>query len=691
MNHMSQSKISPITKKHNFKETIHGITIHDPYRWLEGDGKEVKQWAAKQDEFAHAILSKLPQRSWFENRFKELLKTGSIGVPHPKNGYYFTMNRKPNQDLGVLYVQKGLNGKKRALIDQNKLSKGGTTTLRQWSVSEDATLLAYTLSEASNDQSSVHVLDIRTGKKLKDYIPSEFYPAMHSGISWNPDGSGFWYSRRNGNAVKGEEKLNQKVFYHKLGDDYRKDEIIFGQRFPKDQFPVGWVSEDGRYFIVSVNIVTGKVRRNDLYLKDLRDPKGVFKAIVQDIEAEFEAWMHGDMLFFTTNHKAPNWKVMGVPLAIATKGMKHWKTIIPEARFPHDYMSIIKDRIFLRYLENAHSAIRIFDLNGKFINTIKLPLGSTGYIIGEEEGNEAFFSFTSFTVPNHIYRYDLVKKKLELINELKVKGVNFNNFTAEQVWYRSKDGTKVPMFLVYKKGIKRTSKNPTLLYGYGGFNSSMTPSYGATVMAFLERGGLYAEPNLRGGGEFGEKWHQDGAKAKKQNVFDDFIAAAEWLIKNDYTDSQHLAAFGWSNGGLLTGAMITQRPELFKAVAVGAPVIDMLRYHKFHGGRFWISEYGNPDDLKVFKYLFKYSPYHRIKEGAKYPATIIVTAEGDDRVHPAHAYKFAARLQKANASGNSIIITVEKKAGHGGGASVSNFARQRADIYGFIAWQLGMK
>jgi prolyl oligopeptidase len=688
---MTKLKTSPVTKEADFKETIHGITIHDPYRWLEGDGKEVKQWIVKQDDFAHAMLSELPQRAWFENRFKQLFKTGSIGVPHPNKGFYFTMDRKADQDLGVLYVQKGLNGKKRVLIDQNKLSQGGTTTLQQWSVSEDATLLAYTLSEASNDQSSVHVLDVRTGKKLKDYIPSEFYPAMHSGISWNPDGSGFWYSRRNGKAVKGEEKLNQKVFYHKLGDDYRKDAIVFGQGLPKDQFPAGWVSENGRYLIVSVDIVTGKMRCNDLYLKDLLDPKGAFKPIIKGIEAEFNAYMHCDMLFITTNHKAPNWKIVGVPLAMATKGMKYWKTIVPEARFPHDSMSIIKDRIFLRYLENAHSVIRIFDLKGKSIGTIKLPLGSTGYVVGEEKGDEAFFSFTSFTVPNRIYRYDLAKKKLELINELKVKGINFNNFTAEQVWYKSKDGTKVPMFLVYKKGLKRTGTNPTLLYGYGGFNNSMTPGYGATVMAFLEKGGLYAEPNLRGGGEFGETWHQAGTKAKKQNVFDDFIAAAEWLIKNNYTDSQHLAAFGWSNGGLLTGAMITQRPELFKAVAVGAPVIDMLRYHKFHGGRFWIPEFGNPDDPKAFRYLMKYSPYHRIKEGVKYPSTLIVTAAGDDRVHPGHAYKFAARLQKANASQNPIIITIEQKAGHGGGASISNFARQRADIYGFVAWQLGMK
>ncbi len=684
-------KTPPATRAEHFWEKLHAITIRDPYRWLEGDTQEVKKWAAAQDQFAHSILKKLPQREHFEKRLKELFRTGSIGVPHPQHDYYFTMARKPDEDLGVLYVQKGLRGKKRALIDQNTLSKNGTTTLRYWSVSEDASLLAYTLSEASNDQSAIYVMDVRTGKRLKDHIPSEFYPAMHSGIAWNPDGSGFWYSRRNGKAVKGEEKLNQKVFYHVLGDDYRKDRIVFGKDLPKDQFPSASVSLDGRYLLVSVDIVTGKTRANDLYLKDLHDPKSSFRTIVRGIESEFDAWMHRGMLYIVTDHNAPNRKVLRVPLNEATEGMRRWKTIIPEGQSPHDSMSIIKDRIFLRYLEDAHSVVRVFDLGGRLVDKIDLPLGSTGYVAGDEEGDEAFFSFTSFTVPNRIYRYGLAKKKLELFDELKIKGVDFDRFAARQVWYRSKDGTKVPMFLVYKKGLRRTGKTPTLLYGYGGFGASMTPGYSATVMAFLEKGGLYASPNLRGGGEFGEKWHQAGTKAKKKNVFDDFIAAAEWLIKNKYTSPAHLAAFGWSNGGLLMGAMITQRPDLFKALAVGAPVIDMLRYHKFHGGRFWIPDYGNPDEPKAFRYLLKYSPYHRIRNGVEYPSILIATAEGDDRVHPAHAYKFAARLQEANASQNPIIMTVERKAGHGGAASVSNFAKQRSDIYGFIMWQLGMR
>jgi prolyl oligopeptidase len=682
----------PKTNEHNFKETLHGKTIEDRYRWLESDSKEVARWVSEQDDFAHAILSKLPQRKRFEKRFKQLYKTGSIGVPHPRNGFYFTFERKSNEDLSVLYVQKGLNGKKRVLIDQNKLSKDKTTTLGYyWSVSDDGALLAYTISEKGNDQRSIHVLDVKTGRKLKDYIPAEFYPAMYNGITWNPDGGGFWYSRRHGKAVKGEEKLNQKVFYHKLGDDFGKDKMVFGERLAKDELPGVSVSSAGDYLLVSVDIIVEKLRRNNLYLKNLRDSHGTFEPVVKDVAGQFFASIHRGALYISTNYKAPNWKVMKVSLGEATQGMKRWKTHIPEGRYPHDYASVIKDRIFLRYLEDAHSVIRIFDLDGKFISKIKLPLGSTGSMEGEEEGGEMFFNFTSFTVPNRVCRFDLQNKKLTLLNEIKVKGLDLKAFEEKQVWLRSRDGTKVPMFLVYKKGIKRNGKNPTLLYGYGGFNISMTPQYSATTMGFLERGGVYAMPNLRGGGEFGEEWHEAGTKNKKQNVFDDFIAAAEWLIKNNYTNSKKLAAFGWSNGGLLTGAMITQRPELFKAVVVGAPVADMLRYHKFHGGRYWIPDFGNPDNAKDFRYLLKYSPYHNVKDNTQYPSTLIITAESDDRVHPSHAYKLAAKLQKANASENPIIITIERKAGHSGAASISNFVQQRADIYGFIAWQLGMK
>ena len=681
----------PKTKEKDFNEVLHGVVLRDSYRWLEKNGEDVKKWIREQNRFSHSLLSELPQRKKFEKRLGQLFKTGSIGVPLPKKGFYFVMDRKSDEDMAVLYVQKGLKGKKRILINPNKLSKDKTTTLRRWAPSDDGKLLAYSLSENGNDQGAIYVLNVATGERLNDFIPAEFYPAMHSGIEWNPDGTGFWYARRQGRALKGEEKLNQKIFYHALGDGFQNDKIIFGEDLPKDQLLSASVSADGDYLLITATILSGRVHRTDLYLKNFKDPKGAFKPIVKNINAEFLSWMHRDVLYAVTNYKASNWKLMRVPLCEATKGIKKWETIIPEGLYPQDGAWTVKERIFLHILENAHSTVRIYNLDGKFISKIVLPIGSVGNVFAEAEGEELFFSFSSFTIPRRVYRFDIKNKKLTLSNELKVKGIDFNIFEMKQVWFRSKDGTRIPMFLVYKKGMRRMGKAPTLLYGYGGFGTSLTPEYSTMTMAFLEKGGLYAMPNLRGGGEFGERWHQSGTKEKKQNVFDDFIAAAEWLIKNKYTDQNHLAAFGWSNGGLLAGAMITQRPDLFKAIAVGAPVIDMLRYHKFHGGRYWIPDYGNPDDAKAFRYLLKYSPYHHIKKNTSYPAVIIATAEGDDRVHPSHAYKFAARLQAANNSQNPIIITIERKAGHGGGAGISNFIRQRADIYGFIAWQLGMK
>jgi prolyl oligopeptidase len=686
---MTKLAKSPKTKESVFKEALHGRIIHDPYRWLEADdSKEISTWIKQQNRFSEAALSHLPIRKKLAKRIAELLKVDTIGAPVPKKGFYFIMQRKKDQDLGVLYVSKGLYGKRKVLIDQNKLSKDKTTIIRRWSPSPDGKLLVYALSEQANDQSAMYVLDVLSGKKLNDYIPANHYP---SDMRWNPDGSGFWYSRSSEGAPKDEVKLHKKVYYHKLGDDAEKDQLVFGNDINKDAWPIASVSMDGRWLLISVRTSTGKIRRNDLYLKDLARSESGFLPIVKDREASFHGWMHRGILYVLTNDHAPNWKLMTVPLENAMLGIKHWKTIIPEGKHVINDATTIADRLFVETLENVHSVFRMRDLSGKFISEIKLPpLGSLQGFGGEKEGDEMFLSFASFTIPFRTYRFDLKTNRLSLFEQTKVN-VDVKKLATKQVWFRSKDGTNVPMFLIYQKGIKLNGKNPVLLYGYGGFSISQRPSFSSLRAAFLELGGIYALPNLRGGGEFGEKWHRAGTQKKKQNVFDDFAAAAEWLIKHNYTDHNHLAAFGWSNGGLLMGAMLTQHPELFKAVVVGAPVIDMLRFHKFHGGRHWIADYGNPDDPKAFKYLLKYSPYHNIKSGVAYPATLIVTAEGDDRVHPMHAYKFAARLQKENASSNPILLRVEGKAGHGGAASIRRTVQQHADIYGFIAWQLGMK
>ncbi len=679
----------PTTKEINFREKLHGKTIHDPYRWLEKDNdKEVSTWINQQNQHSQAFLNKIGLRKKIAKRTEKLLRVDTIGVPFPKNGLYFVSERKAKQDLPVLYVQKGLKGKRKVLIDQNTLSKGKTTILKSWRISTDGRFLAYALSEQGNDQDSLQVLNIKTGKKLKDFIPADLYPGMYI---WDTNGKGFWYTRRADNTPPGEEKLHQKIYYHKLGDHFKNDTFVFGENISKDAHPSAEASLDGRYLLISVEDWSGKVSQNDLYIKDLHKPKSDFQTVVKNVDALFNTWMHRDQLFILTNHNAPNWKIMTIPLKSAEKGRKFWKEIIPEDKYAIQFARTVSDTLFVERLENVQSTLRTYDLKGKSETKIPLPpLGTLTGMTAEPEGNELFLGFTSFLIPFQIYRFNLKTQRLKLYKESKV---NFDakKFRAEQVWYRSKDGTKVPMSLLYKKGIRLNGKNPTLLYGYGGFNISETPRYSAIRVPFLELGGIYAIANIRGGGEFGEKWHKAGMQKNKQNVFDDFIAAAEWLIQNKYTDSDHLAAFGWSNGGLLTGAMITQRPELFKTIVVGAPVIDMLRFHKFHGGRHWISDYGDPDNPKMFSYLLKYCPYHNVKNNINYPAILIVTAEGDDRVHPLHAYKFTARLQKANKSANPILLRVERKAGHSGAASVSKAIEQYADIYGFIAWHLGLK
>ena len=688
---MSLNNISPKTKEEKFSEKLHGIKVSDPYRWLEKtDRPEVDRWLNEQNNFSAPLLKKLPARKKIAKRLKELFTVDSINIPYPKKGFYFSMQRKSNQDLGVLYVQNGLRGKKRALIDQNKLSKDKTTVLSDWSVSQDGKLLAYALSEKGNDQYSVYVLDVLTGKKLKDYIPADIYPAR-SGIAWNHDGGGFWYARCWNKTPKGEEKLYQKIYYHKIGTDFKKDPMIFGKDLNKFAYPSFKVSTDGRYLLMSVAITTEKASRNDLYIKDLQSSNSTFLPIIKDVRALFKAWIHRDQIFILTNYKTPHWKLMKVPVLDAAKGISHWTLVIPESKHVIESALTVKDALFIKSLENVHSVMRKYTLHGVFVEVIPLPdfgtiVGSTG----EAEGEEVFFGFSSFTARFQIFRLDLKTNRLKIFNEMQ-SGIDPKKFVTKQVWFASKDKTKIPMFLIYRKGLKLSGNNPTIIYGYGGFNTSQRPGFNVGRIPFIEQDGVYAIACIRGGGEFGESWHQAGTRHNKQNSFDDFIAAGEWLIKNKYTNARRLAGFGWSNGGLLMGAMITQRPDLFKAVVAGAPVTDMIRFHKFDGGAYWISDYGNPDIKKDFSYLLKYSPYHNIKAGSKYPATLVLTAEGDDRVHPMHAYKFVARLQNKTGSDNPIILRVERKAGHGGAASVSSTIKQYTDMYAFIFWQLGIK
>lgn len=677
----------PITKKVKVIDEIHGLKVTDPYRWLEEDGKEIQKWVKSQNAFTHSFLNYIPQRKLIKKRLEELFRIDTIGIPVPRGNRYFLQERKKSEDLGVLYVQEGLRGSPRVLIDPNKLTKNKTTILKRWVPSKDGKLLAYSLSEAANDQSSIRILDVDTGKNLRDIIPGEIYPHVSA---WETNNEGFWYTRRYHKAPKNEKKLHEKLYFHKLGDDYRNDQLIFGEELAKEDHPWVSISEDGRYLLVTAFINSIGDRKTDLYLFDRKDPKGRFIPIVKGKDALFYGAIHRDSIFIMTNNNAPSWKVVKVRITEVENGVENWGIVIKESENIIEGFKLMKDKLFIEALENVHHTLKVYDLNGKFISDINLPdLGSIDSMIGEREGDEMFFGFSSFTIPRVIYRYDLRTNKY---SEIKRIDVYFQSdlFKVKQVWYKSKDDTKVPMFLVFKRGLELNGNNPTIIYGYGGFNKSVTPKFNVSIIPFLESGGIYAVANIRGGGEFGEKWHRNGIRDKKQKSFDDFISAAEWLINNRHTSSERLASFGWSNGGLLTAAALTQRPELFKVVIIGAPVSDMIRYHKFFGGRNWIPDYGSAEDPKQFKYLIKYSPYHNIKGNTSYPSVLIVTADKDDRVHPMHAYKMAARLQEVNVSENPIILRVETKSGHGGASSVTRSIEQFTNIWSFVFWQLGV-
>ena len=685
----------PGTRQVDITDIIWDAPVSDPYRWLENnDDPEIKQWVEAQNIHTHFILDRVTARDVIKKRLERLYQINTVGIPVPAGAHYFFEERQADDDLSILYVQEGLNGRPRVLIDANLLSQDKTTILDEWFPSDDGKLVAYGLSESANDQKSIRVIDAETGRNLTDFIPAEVYPCVHSPIAWNPDGSGFWYTRRQPGAPEGEEKFHQKVYYHELGRDYQKDPMIFGETIPKDAVPLMEISKDGRYLLIEVLQVIGQVEGANLYLLDFQDQSRGFVPIVEGIEAQFLAAIHRDTIYILNNHEAPLWKINSISIeAVLNQAATpaDWNVVIPESGHRLVTFEIVKDSLFVETLENAHSVFRRYGLDGSLVSEIPLPtLGSLLKISSEDEGDELFFHFVSFLVPGDIYRFDLTTNQLSLHKKIEI-GINPDDFEVQQVWYSSKDGTRIPMFLIFKKGFKRRGDNPVLLYGYGGFDVSINPTFIEDAVPFIENGGLYAVANIRGGGEFGENWYQAGVRDKKQNVFDDFSAAANWLINEGYTNSNRLAISGWSNGGLLTATMVTQQPKLFKAAIMGAPVTDMLRYQLFFGGRYWITDYGCVEEADMFQYLLAYSPYHNVKDEIDYPAALIVTAAEDDRVHPMHAYKMTARLQAANISSNPILLLVEDKAGHSSAPAISRLIETRTDMWAFIFEQLKME
>jgi prolyl oligopeptidase len=678
----------PKVKVETVTDTLHGRKLDDPYRYLEnGDDPATQQFGRDQFAYTRAVLDPLPGREKIRARLAELLAIGTLGTPQPAGKYYFYTRRDAGQNQPVLYVREGVEGKDRVLVDVNKMAADATVALDSWQPSEDGKYLVYWTSPSGTEHSTIRILETETGKLLNE----EIYVGRGRSLAWKPDDSGFYYGRfpKKGTVPAGEELYNPRIFYHAMGapPDGSQDPLIFGEGLHPQHWPSVTLSEDGRWMLI--NIFQGWTK-TELKIKDLKSD-GPFVAVTEGKDFLYNATVYKDAIYIHTNEDAPRYRVFRVDAASPARA--NWKEIVPERGIVLQNLNLIGGRLIAGYERNASSLVEVLSLDGKPIGDAALPtIGTVDSYGGQWNSKEAFFDFVSYTVPPTVFRYEIGSGKTSQWGQVSAP-VDSSPYEVNQVWFKSKDGTKVPMFVVHKKGLQRDGKNPTVLYGYGGFQVSMTPQFRRSVFLWVENGGIWAEANLRGGSEFGEEWHRAGMLDKKQNVFDDFISAAEYLIAEKYTDREHLAIQGGSNGGLLVGAAMTQRPDLFRAVVCAVPLLDMLRYQNFQIAKLWIPEYGSAEDPKQFDFLYSYSPYHHVKDGTKYPAVIFTTAESDTRVDPLHARKMAARMQAAatNGSDRPILLRIEPKAGHGQGKPVSKQIEEGADTWSFLFWQLGVK
>lgn len=675
---------APPTRADQTVERLHGVDVADPYRWLEdANHPGVREWVDRQNAYTRSVLDRLPGRAAIRKRLETLLDIGMIGSPRPAKGRYFHTRREGKQNQPILYVREGLQGTDRILIDPNVLARDGTVALDWWYPSRDGALVAYGLSRNGSEQSTLHIREVATGKDLGDEIPRTRYAS----VAWLPDDKGFYYTRYPaiGSVPKGEENYHHHVYFHRLGTNPASDPKIFGQGRPAEDMPSVALSPGGRWLIVTEHQGWAK---SEVYLRDLGQADSSFVPVVENVPAVYEVVAHNNRLYVRTNENAPRYRLFAVDPAHPAR--KEWKELVRQGSDVLNDVVVVGDTIAAEYMHQASSRLELLDGDGKHLAEVRLPtLGTITELKGEPDGTEVFFVFQSITTPTAAYRVPVRDRKAELWQRLKTD-IAFGDYQVEQVRYPSRDGTSVTMFLAHKKGLRREGKTPTLLTAYGGFNISLTPTFNASRFVFLERGGLLAIPNLRGGGEFGEAWHQAGMLGKKQNVFDDFLAAAEWLLAKGGTDRDHLAIQGGSNGGLLVGAALTQRPDLFRAVVCQVPLLDMLRYHKFLIARLWIPEYGSADDPKQFQWLRAYSPYHHVHDGTAYPAVLLTAAESDSRVDALHARKMAARLQAASTSGKPILLRLETRAGHGAGKPRGKQLDELTDIWSFLFWQLGI-
>ncbi len=680
----------PPTKTDNVVDILHGVKIVDPYRWLEdGNSDATKAWVEEQNKLTQTILGKVPGREKIRERLGSLLEIGSLGTPTPRKGRYFYTKREGTQNQPVLFMREGLHGKDRVLLDINELSKEGTVALDWYFPSRDGKLLAYGLSKDGSEVSTLHIRNVDTGKDLPDKIER----TRACSLAWQPDNEGFYYTRypAAGSVPKGKENYYRHVYYHFLGGDPQKDYKVFGDGRDPEDWPSIAMSPDGRWLAVNVHQGWAK---SEVYVTGLRDNPPKFYTIAEKTNALFDVIARNDRFYIHTNDGAPRYRVYELDNKVPGKDWSDrtkWKEIIPQGNDKLEGIVPIGEYLVAEYMHDAANELRLLDRAGKLVENVKLPtLGTIAGMGGEWDGNELLFGFQSFNVAPSIYRIDLKTRKQELWGRVETP-IKPDDYVVEQIKYKSKDGTLVPMFLTYKKGIKKDGTNPTLLYGYGGFNISLTPTFATTRFLFLDKGGVLAIANLRGGGEYGEDWHRAGMLDKKQNTFDDFIYAAEWLIDNKVTNKKKLAIQGGSNGGLLMGAVTTQRPELFQCVVCQVPLLDMTRFHKFLIARLWMPEYGNPDKEADFKWIHAYSPYQKVKEGTAYPATLITTAASDSRVDPLHARKMAARMQAASSGTRPILLRQETRAGHGAGKPRGLILDEQTDIWSFVFSQLGVQ
>jgi prolyl oligopeptidase len=684
----------PETPVRKVSDTVHGVTIEDPYRWLEdGTSPETLEWTEAQNKRTEETLSQVEGRDILEKDLTRGLSQELVGSPIVRGRRLFYIKRTEGKNQPVLCVRELSGGSpERVILDPNKASAKGIVALDWWYPSNDGSMVAYGFSERGDEGSILHILDVDSGETL----PERIERTRGAGVTWDADGKGFYYSRypKPGELPAGEEFYNRHLYHHTLGRNPDEDPKIFGEGRPREEMFSTSLSADSRYLVLTISHGWNST---DILVREASQVTASFTPVVQGIDALFLGRMHNSTLYMLTNYKASKYRVVAVDPS--SPGEESWREVIPE----DDEMTLTGFRISCDHLvvsamKDASSRLLVCALDGSGMREVPLPtIGTIGSISAQPESPEVFFEFQSFTLAPAIYRFyidgsgspELVLRSAQALDPSAVE--------TKQVFYTSKDGTRIPMFILYRKGLLdgkgREKRHPTVLTGYGGFNAAKVPAYSVPILPWILSGGIYASANLRGGNEYGEAWHRAGMRENKQNVFDDFIAAAEYLISEGYTDREHLGIWGRSNGGLLVGGAMTQRPDLFKAVACGVPLLDMVRYHKFLIAYIWASEYGDPDDPEAFRWLYEYSPYHKVRENTEYPAVFFYTAASDSRVDPMHARKMTARLQavqKVNGTDNPVLLVVESDAGHGAGKPLYKVVREQADMWAFLAWQLGL-